>query len=644
MSYYLSFLLLYTKLLTMKSPFLLLIVIVTLIFAGCNNRKKSMCSVLERAGREVESNPALAYSLLDSIVLPESYPVEEFARWCLLYSRAVDKCFKAHDSDSLIRFAVDYYRKGNDSVRLAESLYTFGRVRKELGNVDGAATAFLEAFDVSKQLNYDFIAYKASSQLGNIYLYQYMYDSADSLLRESLDAAYRLNDSLYISYALCYQARLYAAQHKYPAAIDIYHKVISLVSDYNKAKQLALHELIGTYILADEHAAAYKCLTDFAGNVFNANKVDSTGVFLSLGTMYDKLGNDKLAGHYLQLASRSENLYTRCAANLNLYRQCKRLGNYQEAVQYNERYWICSDSIAKLENSKALMEVNAKYNNKKIQAEKQAAVIIADERKMQVYLSLMCLFAVSAGLLCFLLRQKHRLLDIRTRFDALSRILDNNRVIMAENSAELERVQQMTKQKAFEFECLKREKQDLEKTNSHNNELLDELSLKLASKQKDIDSLKMESEEFYNQNKLISATNERLKRRIQDQLIELQKRGESITVYEKLAERRTNCPNILLRLKQTKQIQDCEWDELYAMVDALHNNFTVRLSESHPGLTDKDLKLCCLIKLGYKTLDLECILNLEEDSLYKGKKRLRNRLDKNRKWNKGELETYITEF
>ena len=154
----------------------------------------------------------------------------------------------------------------------------------------------------------------------------------------------------------------------------------------------------------------------------------------------------------------------------------------------------------------------------------------------------------------------------------------------------------------------------------------------------------MESEEFYNQNKLISATNERLKRRIQDQLIELQKRGESITVYEKLAERRAACPNILLRLKQTKQIQDCEWDELYAMVDALHNNFTVRLSESHPGLTDKDLKLCCLIKLGYKTLDLECILNLEEDSLYKGKKRLRNRLDKNRKWNKGELEMYITEF
>ena len=80
------------------------------------------------------------------------------------------------------------------------------------------------------------------------------------------------------------------------------------------------------------------------------------------------------------------------------------------------------------------------------------------------------------------------------------------------------------------------------------------------------------------------------------------------------------------------------------MVDALHKNFTVRMVERHPGLTEKDLRLCCFIKLGYETLDLKDILNLEEDSLYKSKKRLRQRLDKNRKWNKGDLEAYIASF
>lgn len=603
-----------------------------------------MYSVLERADMEIESNPALAYSLLDSILLPESYPVEEFAHWCLLYSRAADKCFKTHDSDSLISIAVDYYRKGKDSVRLAESLYTFGRIRKELGNVDGAAMAFLEAFDIAKKSCNDLMTYRASSQLGNIYLYQFMYDRADCLLHEALEAAYRLGNKLYISYTLSYQARLYSSQHKYTQAIETYRKASDIAGDDNMAKRLAINELIGVYALVGDYNAAYKYLDNFADNMNCSNSMDSTKVFLSLGTLYDKLGNEEMAGHYLKLASRSDNLYTQSAANLNLYRLCIRLKNFQEAIRYNERYWICSDSITKLENNKALMMINAKYNNKRIQAEKQEAVIMAEERKSQVYLSLLCLFAISSGSLCYLLYQKHKLFDIRTRFDGLNRILDNNRLIIAENNTELKRLQQQTEHKSFELDNLTREKQKLEILNSHNTELLDELSLQLSSKQEEIDSLKMESKEFLKQNNLIATANDKLKRRIQDQLVELQKRGNSIIDYERLFERRVVCPNILLRLKQTKQIQDCEWDEFFAMVDALHNNFTVRLLDTHPGLTDKDLRLCCLIKLGYETLDLECILNLEEDSLYKSKKRLRNRLDKNKKWSKGELEVYIAEF
>ncbi len=291
-----------------------------------------------------------------------------------------------------------------------------------------------------------------------------------------------------------------------------------------------------------------------------------------------------------------------------------------------------------------MIGINARYNHKKLQVEKQEAVIMAEKRKVHIYLSLMCMFAVSAGLLFFLLRQKRKLLNIRIRLDSLSRILDNNRVIIAENNTELRYLHQMVEQKTIEFDRIKDEKLGLEKTNSQNVDLLDKLSVELASKQDEIDCLQNKSTEFSNQNTLISIANEKLRRRIQDQLIELQKRGESITAYQKLLERKEAYPNILLRLKKTKQIQETEFDELFAMVDALHKNFTVRMVERHPGLTEKDLRLCCLIKLGYETLDLKDILKLEEDSLYKSKKRLRQRLDKNRKWNKGDLEAYIASF
>lgn len=74
----------------MKILFTLLSVVATLIFAGCNNKHKSIHSVLERSDLMLESDPELVYSMLDSIILPESYPEGEFARWCLLYGRTTD--------------------------------------------------------------------------------------------------------------------------------------------------------------------------------------------------------------------------------------------------------------------------------------------------------------------------------------------------------------------------------------------------------------------------------------------------------------------------------------------------------------------------------------------------------------------------
>lgn len=114
--------------------------------------------------------------------------------------------------------------------------------------------------------------------------------------------------------------------------------------------------------------------------------------------------------------------------------------------------------------------------------------------------------------------------------------------------------------------------------------------------------------------------------------------------YKKLYDQKETHPNILVRLKKTKHINEEEWNELYTVVDAMHSNYTIRLLQKHPSLTEKDIRLATLLRLGYGTVDLQEILCLEEDSLYKSKKRLRNRLDKNRMWNKGELEEFLSSF
>ena len=74
----------------MKKLFLLLFVGCTLIFVGCTNKSKSIYPLLVQADSMLESDPESVYSMLDSIILPESYPEEELAYWSLLYSRAMD--------------------------------------------------------------------------------------------------------------------------------------------------------------------------------------------------------------------------------------------------------------------------------------------------------------------------------------------------------------------------------------------------------------------------------------------------------------------------------------------------------------------------------------------------------------------------
>lgn len=64
----------YVDRLTMKISFLPLRVVHTHILVGCNNKFKSMHSVLVQADLVLESDPELVYSMLDSIILPESSP------------------------------------------------------------------------------------------------------------------------------------------------------------------------------------------------------------------------------------------------------------------------------------------------------------------------------------------------------------------------------------------------------------------------------------------------------------------------------------------------------------------------------------------------------------------------------------------
>lgn len=108
-----------------------------------------------------------------------------------------------------------------------------------------------------------------------------------------------------------------------------------------------------------------------------------------------------------------------------------------------------------------------------------------------------------------------------------------------------------------------------------------------------------------------------------------------------MIKQKENAPDIFTRIKQAKKIEEKDWPELISNIDALHKQFSERLRKAYPQLLESDIRLCCLIKLGYTRKEQIILLKLTEDNLDKKKQRLKKRIDNNRKWGKGDLEGII---
>lgn len=67
-------------------------------------------------------------------------------------------------------------------------------------------------------------------------------------------------------------------------------------------------------------------------------------------------------------------------------------------------------------------------------------------------------------------------------------------------------------------------------------------------------------------------------------------------------------------------------DELRTLVDMMYNDFTNRLTEKHPALTEGDISICCLLIAGFDTGMIATVFNIQVDSINKQRYRLRTRL------------------
>lgn len=582
-----------------------LILLLLVLLAACRHAGRTF-EVLDKAEEFIQTyKPDSAYTLLKEIPNPQQYPEKERARWCLLMTQAIDKTYRTHTSDSLIRFAVNYYEKVNDLSKLPTAFYTLGRVQRDLNDNEHAVNSFLKALDLAKGSDDYKLQYLAASQLGHVYAYSRFIDEALKTYQQALYFAEQGNDSINLSYVNSFLGRVYGLQKDWNRSIEFYQKAISIAqqTSYIPALRLGLNELAAIYKCCEKYQEAADCLEQLISLGDDPlSGMEGAAVYLNLGDLYRLSENYDSAIPYLEKALQTKNLYTKRSAYQCFSYAYAEQGNYKKAVEYNNLYWKCNDSIQKVENRKAVIAVEAKYKHEKLLTEKQQLEL--KQSKLIFWGSSLLLVAIIIILLVYMDKKRITIRLFEQLHAIRSQIAENKRTIASYQ------------------------------------EQIDSLSLR----QSDYDDLQQEKASLEQEVSNLLEQNEKLNSQKSQILVRLNQKDEEIKQYEEIIKQRENTPDIFTRIKQAHTIEEKEWPELIARTDALHQQFFERLRKAFPQLTETDLQLCCLMRLGYDKKEQKSLLKITDDSLEKRKQRLKRRLDPNKKWEKGELEQFIHHF
>ena len=117
----------------------------SLLLISCTD-KPHIKAVLDKAEEVMETeDPAVVYTMLDSINTEELNTRRLKARYALLYSQALDKNYIDLATDSIIRPAVRYYRHHGSAEDKLKTLYYLGRIKENAGDNEDAMRCYIEA-------------------------------------------------------------------------------------------------------------------------------------------------------------------------------------------------------------------------------------------------------------------------------------------------------------------------------------------------------------------------------------------------------------------------------------------------------------------------------------------------------------------
>ena len=340
------------------------------VFGSCSHAPTA--EELNKAEQLMTEAPDSAEKILNAIPRQNLKSRAHKARFALLYSQAMDKCYIDTDNDSLISVAVKYYSKRGSDHEKALAYYYESVVYRNAKNTDAQVESLVKAQQYAEKTTDHFLNGLIYSKQGQLYYFQFQFSEAEELFRKAVDAFDKANNiknkmiSLNnLSNALYFLNR----KDEYVTVTEEALNTAKALDDNTYVVPLENDLLTATDGWnKDEILRSKKAL--FA----NREHYTKSEFARLLCNHHERLGNIDSLKYYLTEQIKYDTIRTLfdCGAIARLSSLCENQGDFAEALKYEKMYAKAHDSLKNIERKNIVEELEQKYKTKEISLEKES--------------------------------------------------------------------------------------------------------------------------------------------------------------------------------------------------------------------------------------------------------------------------------
>lgn len=578
----------------MRRTYIILWLLVLVLVALSCRDDGSQEALLRTADSLLESQPDSALALLRRDSSQFSRSGKSVRMWYVLSrTEAEDKCYVTHVSDSAIRAAAEYYDASGSARRRVRAHYLLGRVYCDMHLSGHALVSFDKALAVEGSGDPVISRYKAlaATWAGDIYEEKRL--DRDALHYNLLSYGYaRKADVPSIAlYSLRDIGRSYFRLKQSERAISYYRQAADRAKALHNADlyNMVMEELAAVYLKAGRSAEAYQALQPpFLGTEdqdISAHYFIWANYFKRIGRLDSALVNYRRGMSYCDIPLKKE-------ASLEQARILAMLGRRADAIGYYEKYAAYTDSVDstnRRETSDLLAQVE-----RNLDIEHQNTVLAESKARLTVLLSV-AVFVV-AFTVFFLVRYY---VNMRRR---------------------------VRRQQARIGDYLRRHRES-EELRRRNEARIAELESELSSSNERLTSVRRSL--MRTEAAMLAGQNEQM--RFRERHRELLVADLSETEVYRLYHDGVSVPS------------PSDYHRLEEALNRAYDNFTVRLRDLYPAVTENELWICCMVKAGLSPKEICRISAYQFNSLSMAKTRLYARIF-HKKGGSKDLDLFIRDF